>query len=405
MNKKTQILSEQQEAITKIWNKTFISVFIANALMNLSQQMMNILVAKYADSLGATATTVGLVMSMFTYTALLLKLISAPAIDSFNRKYILMGAMIVMAIAYLGYGCSTTIPMLMTSRLLQGAGQAFTATCCLALAADALPQDKLGLGIGYFSIAQAACQAIGPTVGLSLATNLGYNTTFFIGSALMFLAALAAIRVKTEARVIKKFVISIKSIFAREAIIPAILMLLLSLAYCNINSFLVIYAGIRGVETNIGFFFTVYAVTLLFTRPIIGRLSDKYGLHKVLLPAMGFFALAFIMISFATSLPMFLFAAFVSAFGYGACQPAVQTLCMKCVPKERRGAGSCTNYIGTDLGNLAGPILAGVIAEKIGYVSMWRIMLIPIFIAMIVVYIFRNSISHAGEIFKKQCDC
>jgi MFS family permease len=391
------VQSDRQEIPTKIWNKTFISVFIANALMYLSQQMMNTLVAKYANHLGASATIVGVVMSMFTYTALLLKLISAPAIDSFNRKYILTGAMMVMAIAFFGYSFSTSVPILMASRLLQGAGQAFTATCCLALASDALPSDKLGAGIGYFSLAQAACQAIGPTVGLSLATYLGYNNTFLIGAILMVCAAFAATRVKLEARPRKKFVISVHSVFAKEALIPAALMFTLSLAYCNINSFLVIYAGERGVETNIGLFFTVYAVTLLFTRPTIGKLSDKYGLQRVLIPAMCCFAVSFLMISFASNLPMFLLAAFVSAFGYGACQPAIQALCMKCVPKERRGAGSCTNYIGNDLGNLAGPIIAGVVAEKLGYTSMWRIMLIPVFFAMILTFVFRKRIANAGK--------
>jgi MFS family permease len=396
----TETLSEQQKTVSKIWNRTFISIFIANALMNLSQQMVNTLVAKYADHLGATATTVGIVMSMFTYTALLLKLISAPAIDSFNRKYILTGAMLVMAVAYFGYSASSNIPILMGSRLLQGAGQAFTATCCLALAADALPRDKMGAGIGFFSLAQAACQAIGPTIGLTLVDFVGYNTTFLIGAVMMVLAALAALRVKTESRPVKKFVISLNSVLAKEAAIPAILMLLLSMAYCNINSFLIIYADKRGVNA-IGLFFTVYAVTLLFTRPTVGKLSDKYGLQKVLIPAMCFFAIAFIIISFASSLPMFLVAAFISAFGYGACQPAIQTLCMKCVPNERRGAGSCTNYIGTDLGNLAGPVIAGIIIENLGYSAMWRIMLVPVFIALIMVVIFRNYINHADAGLQK----
>jgi MFS family permease len=397
---KTDILSEQQKVVTKIWNRTFISIFIANALMNLSQQMVNTLVAKYADHLGATATTVGIVMSMFTYTALLLKLISAPAIDSFNRKYILTGAMLIMAIAYFGYSASFNIPILMGSRLLQGAGQAFTATCCLALAADALPRDKMGAGIGFFSLAQAACQAIGPTIGLTLVSFVGFNTTFLIGACMMVLAALAALRVKTELRPVKKFVISLNSVLAKEAAIPSILMLLLSMAYCNINSFLIIYADKRGVHA-IGLFFTVYAVTLLFTRPTVGKLSDKYGLQKILIPAMCCFAIAFIIISFASNLPMFLFAAFVSAFGYGACQPAIQTLCMKCVPNERRGAGSCTNYIGTDLGNLAGPVIAGIIIEKLGYSAMWRIMLVPVFIALVMVVIFRDYVNRADAGLQK----
>ena len=47
----------------KIWNAAFISIFVANALMNLGQQMVNSLVAKYADYLGAAATLVRIICS------------------------------------------------------------------------------------------------------------------------------------------------------------------------------------------------------------------------------------------------------------------------------------------------------------------------------------------------------
>ena len=88
-----------------------------------------------------------------------------------------------------------------------------------------------------------------------------------------------------------------------------------------------------------------------------------------------------------------LFAAFVASFGYGASVPAVQTLSMKSVTPEQRGAGSSTNFIGTDLGSLLGPVLAGWVVEMAGYSSMWRIMTVPIFMAMLVVIIYRKRIA------------
>jgi MFS family permease len=65
---------------------------------------------------------------------------------------------------------------------------------------------------------------------------------------------------------------------------------------------------------------------------------------------------------------------------------------MKSVPKERRGAASSTNYIGNDLGNLTGPVLAGTIIDHVGYAPMWRLMTIPLFIAIAVVLICRKRI-------------
>lgn len=381
----------------KIWNAAFISVFIANMLMFLGQQMMNTLVAKYANFLGAQPSVVGFITSSFAYTALLFKVFAAPAIDRLNKKYVLAGALLVMAASFFGYSMSHSVQPLLGFRLLQGAGQAFTATCCLALASECLPRDKMASGIAYFSLAQAICQSLGPTMGLSLAKSIGYNATFAIGAVIMVCAAVAAFMIKTPAipKQKEKKPFSVKSIIAVEAILPAVLAFFLSMANYNINSFLAIYGAERGCETNIGYFFTVYALTMLASRPLVGKLADKYGMTKMIIAAMGCFAAAFLLISISTNIWMFLLSAFVSAFGYGACHPLVQALCMKCTPPEKRGAGSITNYIGQDLGNLVGPTFAGFVVERTSYAVMWRVMTIPILFAIALVFISRTRIARA----------
>jgi len=244
-----------------IWNQVYSCVFCANLLLFLGMQMVNTLVAKYADALGAAPTIVGVVSSLFALTALIFKIVSGPAIDAFNRKYILMAAIAVIAFSFLGFSLSNNVEMLFAFRLIQGCGQAFTATCCLALAADSLPADKFGIGIGTFTLAQAACQAIGPSLGLALADHVGYRVAFAVAAGCTLCAVLAAACIKTPVRQRKKFRISADSILAREALFPAVLLFLLQMTFCNINSFLVIFAEQRGVS-NIGFFFTVYAVSM-----------------------------------------------------------------------------------------------------------------------------------------------
>jgi len=385
-------MSKPQTTPSAIWNPAFVSIVLTNMLMFLSQQMINVLIPKFVSALGATPSLVGFTASAFAYTALLMKIFSAPAIDTFNKKYVLAIAMVIMAIAYIGYGFSTSIKAVLAFRLLQGAGQAFSATCCLALASDSLPSDRLGTGIGYFSLAQAICQSVGPALGLMLANNFGYKPTFFLSSLIMIIGAITALQVKNHHVRSSRYTISITQIIAKEAILSSLLMFFLNMAYYNVTAFLVLYAGSQGISGNIGLFFTVYAITLLFSRPLVGRLSDPLGTVKVLIPALVCFSCAFILISMAHSLWMLVIAAIVSAFGYGTCQPVLQAFSMKCVPKQRRGAGSTTNYIGQDIGNLVGPVVAGLVIEHIGWRSMWVCMTLPVFIAMGIVLFTRNSI-------------
>ena len=377
----------------KLWNAVFINIVIVNVIMNLGQFMMNTLIPKFADSLGATATVVGLVTSVFTITALAAKSVSGPAIDSLPKKKILFGATLIIILAFIIYSLAHSVATIIVARLIHGIGLAFTASTCLAIACDALPRDKMAQGIGYFSLGQAIASAVGPAVGLSLATRFGYNKMFAIGAGVMALSAVLAITMKTPStHTYKKFKISLENMFAKEAVIPAMLQLFLAMSYTSIGSFLVLYAqNERGVE-NIGLWFTVNAVCMIITRPVVGKLADKYGIHKVLLPAIIMFALSLFVISISDNIYLFLLSAAVNAFGYGTIVPTNQALCMKCVTPERRGVGGNTNYIGMDLGFMTGPVLAGVFVSNFGYSNMYKLMIIPIVIACALFIYFYSKI-------------
>lgn len=149
----------------------------------------------------------------------------------------------------------------------------------------------------------------------------------------------------------------------------------------------------RGVKRNIP------AAMMLFSRPMIGRLSDRFGMLKTFIPALFCYAASFVVISIAHTLPVFLLAAVISAFGYGTCAPAGQTLCMKCVSPDRRGTASSTSYIGEDIGNILGPILSGTLVTSFGYHSMWLMMIIPVGIVAALTIIFSRKISEIEHNF------
>lgn len=383
-----------------IWNPVFISVFIANFCQQMGQQMMNTLVPKYANSLGVAASTVGLVTSVFAITALAVRPISSPALDSFSKRKLLMAAQLCVFAAFVGYSLSNSIETIIAARIIHGIGAGVTAPLCLALASNSLPDSKLGSGIGIFSLGQAVAQAVGPNIGLTLSRNIGYNKSFLVGAAVLGLACMLSFFIKEPPMERPKYKISLDRIIAKGAVKPAVLMFFLGMAFSCIGSFIAIYGGERGVD-NIGLYFTAYAGTMLITRPICGKLNDKYGFDKVLIPGIICFAGAFFLISIATSLAGFIIAGVVGACGYGVCQPTVQSLCMRCVPKEQRGAAGSTNYIGMDCGALLGPILSGTVVDKLiaasgstvsAYSNMFRIMTIPMFIALVYLLLVRGKI-------------
>lgn len=289
----------------KIWNRAFVSVFVANVAIFLSEQMIQALIAPYAEHLGATDVVMGVVASAFAITALLLKVVSAPAIDAFNKKYILFFSMLVLGVSSLGFGLSSTVTGVFVFRLLQGAAKAFTATCCLAMATDALPMNKLGQGIAMFSMGQAISQAVGPTIGKFVQWAMGYNFTFFLAAGIMVIGSLSALAIQLPPSPKHPFQLSFSSMFAKEALLPSFALMFLACSFSLISLFLYAYAEERLVPneyTYIGIYYTIYALVLLVSRPLVGRLMDKLPFAVVTVPAMGCFALSFVMLYFANSL-------------------------------------------------------------------------------------------------------
>lgn len=369
-----------------IWTRNFASIFAANILLNLGLLMTNGILPKYTEHLGASAVEIGLVTSLFSITALLFKVVAGPAIDSCNRKLVLAAAVGVMAVAFVGYAGSSSIQAVSAFSLLRGVSQAFTVTCGLAIATDFLPTERLAAGLGVYSLGQAVCQAAGPFLSLNLALVIGYQNTLLLAALVEVLGLTWVLLIKGPNKGAMPFRISLDRVLAKEALLPVLAMTLIQLSFFSIVSFLVV-CGIRvGVpQSHIGLYFAVQAGILVVLRPIVGGFADKHGCRRAISPGLLVYAWAFIVLSQASTLGDFLIAAVFTAIGYGSCQPVLQALSMKIVPPERRGAASCTCYIGSDLGAFLGPNIAGALVAAFGYSAMWLAMIVPIVLAFVLI--------------------
>ena len=404
MNEDSVHLVEAPPKPSGIWTRAFCLMFISSIAFNMGLEMSNSLTAIYASRLGATADMVGFVASSYAMTALVFRLISASVIDTFNRKYLVLFAAVALAVAFWGFGISDSIPKLIGFRLLQGCAMAFGNACCLAIVADMLPKDKYSSGLGYYSLAQVVCGAIGPSVGLALVAQVDFRMTFSLTSCFMLLAAFFILLVKINFKRTKKFSLSIRNIIATEALLPLGIQFLSSMGGTSVWAFLFVYAGYRGISGNIGLYYTISAIAMLISRPLFGRLTDRYGLVKVVAPAMLFNIATLMIICYSTTIAGFFVAAVVTAFGQGACGPALQALTMKSVPSDRRGAASSTMYICWDLSSILSAIIAGQIVRYCGYTVMWYTACVPYIAAMAVLVWRRKAVSGIERNFEATTD-
>lgn len=382
-----------------IWNRTFACILVVNFFQQMGQQLVTTLVPLYASVLGASAYLVGMLSTAFAVTALLTRPFTAPAFDSMSKKRLLALALVGFGMVFVGFIFTKSYPMLLAGRMIQGICLGCLAPLSLAIAGESLPSHLMGSGIGVFTLAQAVAQALGPNLALELSRRAGYPVTFAAGAVVMGLALFFALLMPEIRRDRAPYRISWDKLVEKDSLHPAVMMFFITAAYTCVNYYLAIFGRLLGVE-NIGLYFTVYALFLLMARPVSGRLIDKYGYAKVLVPGMLCFALSFVVIGLSRSLAGFLAAGVISAFGCGVCHPATQSLSMSCAPLNRRGAAANTSYLGADLGLLVGPSCAGLLADRVaavsgsvrGYTVMFCALAAPVLLALTYFLLFRRKI-------------
>ena len=349
---------------TKVWNRGFTLIFIANIFMHMGQQTITTLIPKYAYAMGATATIVGIVSGAFAMSALFSKPFTSPLFLCVKKKHLYIFSCLLLMSAYVVFYFAPNVNWLIGGRLFHGIAIGMAAPLSLNMACDNLPEDKFAKGVGLFSLGQALGQALGPSVGLKLSKTIGFKNTFAICFVMLGICTVIAIFVDSNPKTSDKYQIRLNTIVEPRALPIAVTMLFIVMAYSCIPSFLAIYGELLGID-NIGLYFTVYAVAMLVLRFTTSGIADKLGYRKVVSVSLICFMVTFVLFGASRALPGFIAAAVFAALGYGLTLPNMQALCMTSVPADRRGVASNTMYLGQDLGQSIGPSIAGALIDAL----------------------------------------
>ncbi len=386
------ILNDMSKKET-IWSASYIALMATNFFQSMAAFMTNTTLPVYLDSLGATTSTVGIVVGAFAMTALLIRPFAGPAFDSFSRKRLLLIAQTLIGLSLIGYGIVDSVPALLCVRLVHGVGIGCFGPLAMSLVSEYLPPSRLASGISIYALAQSFAQVVGPAVGLWLAETIGFSNAYFLAAASVLIAMIGVFYCKEAPRERPPYRLVPSRMFAREAVPKAIVLCLFSISFSGVISYFVLYGYLLGIE-GLGTYFVVYALCLVATRPLFGRLADTFGPARILLVGVLFFAASYVMLWQVRDFAGVIAVAVVGSAGFGACVPLIQSMALGSVPPERRGAASNTAFTGMDVGMLLGPGIAGYVIEMLvpvtgsqlgAYSHMWLVMLVPLAIALVVI--------------------
>ena len=164
-----------------------------------------------------------------------------------------------------------------------------------------------------------------------------------------------------------------------KSVIPiAIVSALLSICYTGVIAFVEIYTSLIGIAWIASPFFIIYALVIIASRPVAGRLVDRRGENFVLIPSIILFSISLVVFGLAGEasviLPVLMFAsAVMMATGFGTILPIGQAIVIKYSEPLRFSKSLSTFFIFSDGGMGFGALLMGSIASITGFSKMYFI--------------------------------
>ncbi|MEK4229401.1 MFS transporter [Solibacillus sp. FSL H8-0538] len=389
--------------VDKIWTKDFFVIWIIHFIITVIFYLLLVTIGQYAIiHYEVSISVAGLVSGIFVIGSLVGRLIAGRLLTLMSSKKVMIIGLVFLCVTTALYFIQVALFSLMIIRFWQGFAMGITGTAAGTLVFETLPSHRKGEGIGYFSLGGIIGTAIGPFLGIFLTQlSTDFNLIFKV-NVLLALICLGSCLLLGKSRSNRPIVSASKrfrlSNYVELNVIPmACIALLIGFSFSGVMSFLTLYTESINLVVAGSYFFLVYALAVILTRPYIGKLFDRAGASIVIYPSLVIFAFGMFLFSTAQSSFIFLLSAACIGVGFGNFNSVSQAFVIMQTPHARIGVATSTYLILCDLGMGAGPFLLGFLEPLIGYRGIFSNMVVVILICVVLYYLLYSRQGNFGK--------
>jgi len=358
-------------------HKNFVLSFLT-AFFFFTSMSFFLLLPKFIHKLGGSKGEIGLIMGAPGFISAILIPLSGIIAEKLGRKRIAMiGTFGISAVSLLYLTInSLNLKFFILLRILQGIFFSFSFVSCASFAGDFSPSGRKSEFLGYFGIAVLSPTMIGPWLGEKI-IEYAFQFIFMISSLSGIIAFLTSLflvedeiqheKIKTQ---LSKFLNSLKYLLS--------LSFILGCAFSTTFFFLPVYSLEKGIE-KIGFFYTLYTLTAITVRLIIGAFSERIRFHKKTSGLFLLISISLILIARMDSFSLIMLSAIIYGFGEGLAYPSINGEILNRTPQNLVNTATGF-YIGAfNAGTLLAPIVFGYLSQFYSFKTTFLIIsLLPI---------------------------
>jgi len=356
---------------TSYWNRNFILILIGNALLFMVYNMQVPVLPLYGKKLGLTPGQIGIFVGAIMFAALVTRLFVPWFSERFSKKNLLMVGIFLYLLAAVGYPLLGSFGLLVLLRLFNGLGHGLTTTYFATSAADELPHQKIGEGMGYFGIGTMVTASLAPLLALAVVQHYSFRAFFLTCIGILAAALVAILGTTAKPRRVQNAVKA--PVFDRQFLPQCGLVFILGILMSGVMTFTPIYAQLRHLTAISGFFF-VAAIAGVVIRPIVGRTFDQRGPRLILMLSTGLLLIGVILIAMVTSNWLLIIAGIFYGVADGAIYPTLQAWLFKVTTIDNRDTATGMFLNAYDLGMGLGAVSLGWLVEGVTYQGMFWVL-------------------------------
>ncbi|WP_313455587.1 multidrug effflux MFS transporter [Pseudomonas sp.] len=334
------------------------------AISNLSSNIILPAFPDIAQQLHVSTQELGLTLSSFFITFALAQLVVGPLADSYGRKRLVVGGLMIFVAGTFWAANATTLDMLILGRIIQGVGVCAAAVLARSIARDLYHGESLARALSLTMIAAATAPGFSPLIGSMLNTTLGWRALFITVGISAILIALFYVRgigetlpdhrrvaLSVPAILIAYCKLVSNSIFILPALATSLLMSGLFASFAAAPSILMEGMGLSSLQ--VGLYFAATVLVVFAAGLVAPRLAHRFGSRAMTLVGFttAFIAGAVLLIGPSNpglgwySLSMVLF-----LWGMGIANPLGTALTMTPFGKEAGLASALLGFLTMALG-------------------------------------------------------
>ena len=367
-----------------IWTPTFTLLCSAQFLGYAQHAVLTPVLPLYVTYLGGSAFMVGLVLAAFAATSVVVRPVVGHWTDRWNEAGVMISGLLFQGVSI--FICFLPfVGAAMLANALRGIGWAGLNTGGYSLLALTAPESRRGEASGLYSGVQSASAILFPALALWLlqVSFGGFGGVFVISAIFSFAgAALGAIMARNvphaaprniAPETTRQWWYEIFHFVERDILLPSIILFWLNISLPSITNFSVLYARDLGVM-NFGTFFIVLGVTSLLGRPLLGRLSDKFGRDRSIAAGFVLQLAALLLITTVANLFGMIIAGALYMMGNALGSSTTLALAVERADPRRRGKAMATFSVAYPLSYGVGSLITGSAVEVAGYTGMFLVL-------------------------------